>query len=786
MGLANRAGWPAILARHVLLAGLAIILGLIASLDAHAQTTYTVCSKQGSELDLNSSRTSGMRAKLSNTNYFGPGGTVAPEQMAFQSLSSVNSGSLAACDIFIGGGFPENLSVAETQAVRSWVNSGNRFVIAGCDSFSHLLCGSNGLQRSLTDISSGFGVSLNSSLAYNPLTCGGVSGVDTFGGAATLISPLGTDSVLATHNGAFSGQPAAIAPDLVTPEFLMTADPDMYGSSGNGVIGTSSIASSDQAIFVLNSFKFAADALSGRLQNPQCPVDYNSTGDLEIGLTASATSISVGGAVDFDVEVANTGAASVGDIKALFQLPAGFSFVSNSGPGSYDDASGVWSIGTLNPGDSVTLTVTASAITLGSPQAQAEIISANLPDSDSAPNASFGEDDLADGLNDDDEASVQLTVQPGGVDVSGRVFEDNGAGGASAHDGLSEGDEGGLGGISVQARDGSGTVIATTQTDADGLYTLSLPNGAAGAAVTLHAAQAGSNWRYISGVPGDLVAPADTLASNGEVVFTPAAGTDHSGVDIGQVRKPELTEPRLAGAAPGQSVLLAHKFTAMTAGNVSLSLADVSASPAGSFTQTIFADTDCDGAIGPGESVLSGPASVVAGDLVCVLVRISADSSAPAGATLDYVVAADFDYSGTPLSETLTNDDRVSISSQGALELTKQVCNATQGPCAALSGGGFSASNSGAPGDTIIYRIIFENPGPENIENVDVHDDTPAFSALTGTAPSVLSAPAGLACSLVVPPAPAAGYSGDLHWQCTGNMAPGDAGIVSFEVAVDE
>ncbi len=376
-----------------------------------AQTTYTVCSKQGSELDLNSSSTSGMRAKLSNGNYFGPGGTVAPEQMSFQSLFSLNSTSLAACDIFIGGGGPENLSITETQAIRTWVNSGNRFVIAGCDSSSQLLCGPNGLQRGLTNVGSGSGISLNFSMAYNPLTCGGVAGVNTFGGAATLISPLGTDTVLATHNGGFSGQPAAIAPNPVSPNFLMTADPDMYGSAGNGVIGTSAIASSDQAVFVLNSFKFAADALSGRLLNPQCPVDYNSTGDLEIGLTASATTTRVGNSVDFEVEVANTGGTSVGDITALFQVPASFSFVSHAGPGSYNDASGAWNIGTLDPGDSVTLVVTSTAAAVGSPVAQAEIAAANLPDSDSAPNASFGEDDLADGLNDDDEASLALLVE---------------------------------------------------------------------------------------------------------------------------------------------------------------------------------------------------------------------------------------------------------------------------------------------------------------------------------------------------------------------------------------
>lgn len=1247
MGIAKRAGGSAMLARHFLLAVLALMTGLLVIPDASAQTTYTVCSKQGSELDLNSSGTSGMRAKLSNTNYFGPGGTVAPEQMAFQSLSSVNSGSLAACDIFIGGGFPENLSVAETQAIRTWVNSGNRFVIAGCDSSSHLLCGPNGLQRSLTNISSGFGVSLSFGLAYNPLTCGGVSGVDTYGGAATVISSLAGDATLATHNGTYTGQPAAIAPDLVAPEFLMTADPDMYGSSGNGVIGTSAIASSDQAVFVLNSFKFAADALSGRLQNPQCPVDYNSAGDLEIGLTASAASVSVGGTVDFEIEVANTGGASVGDIEALFEVPAGFSFVSESGPGSYDSASGVWTLGALNPGDSVTLTVTATAAAAGSPQARAEITRANLPDSDSAPNAGFGEDDLADGLNDDDEASLamavqappvtvddasaghapgspasldplandtdpdgaidpttvriagtgapgdplsvtgegtwsvnastgeisftpepgfhldpspvqysvadtdgnrsapasvsldydvyftsladasvtdtcqmpslyiadgdtktwptrpgtsvtaatnmgdlttntdrtllniggevrngreatrwqmnggninltldfspalpadeialmvydvglgaatpysasfsfgvsggaqtsdfassgvaehsltleyagetgtlaksdprhtvresavlvgqdaslvsqltlsssglsnadflgvtlfpvnacdqsdapdgtalgtaqhtivggfrlgaaidaenapqpsagaegddldmtgddedgvsfpgliqgqtaaidvsvtqasggqgylqawidwngdgdfddpgeqvaadrqsasagthtlslpvnvppgattqatfsrfrwssrpglasggaapdgevedySLTIQPGGPTVSGRVFEDNGAGGASAHDGLAAGDEAGIGGVRILARDAGGAVIARTESDGDGLYTLVLPLSAAGSQVTFDSALAGAGWRHVSGRSGDLPAPSDTLASNGEVGFTPALAAAYTGVDIGQVRRPQLKAPRLASLSPGQSVILGHTFTATTAGTVDLTLSDIEASPASGFTQALFADTDCDGVIGPAETVVSGPLGVAAGDETCLLVRVSAAPGIPGDSRLDYTLMADFAYAGTALGEELANDDRVTVSPEGALELTKQVCNLTVSACDAASGTGFAPANTGRPGDVLIYRIGFENPGPDAIDEVDIHDDTPAYSRLTATSPDVVAAPAGLSCTLVSPVAPAAGYTGDLHWQCSGQMSAGDQGVVSFEVAVDE
>lgn len=152
------------------------VIGLFVSLSgltglgagrAEAQATnFLVCSHSGSETALNSSVTTNMRAKLTNPNYFGPGGTVAPETLSFSTLTTINASTLAACDIFFGGGSGD-ISSTEANAVRTWALSDpDHFVIAGCDNTSQQSCSIFG--RPNVNGSSGGGVDLNSALSYNP------------------------------------------------------------------------------------------------------------------------------------------------------------------------------------------------------------------------------------------------------------------------------------------------------------------------------------------------------------------------------------------------------------------------------------------------------------------------------------------------------------------------------------------------------------------------------------------------------------------------------------------
>lgn len=373
----------------------------------------TVCFKSNTELDfINKSDMQNSRAKLENTNYFGPGGAAAPETFDFAGITTVTEATLdgAGCDIFIGGGFEGSLSTAEGAQLVNWTQGPRKtMVIGGCDlDTANQTCLAFG--RTLTDIPNG-GVELSQSLAYNPLTCGGADAVATFGGRSTYIGlgPAGTDVILAEHNTA-GRESAVTTDDLTDPTLLMTADADMFGSSGSASIGAGPIASSNQAIFLLNVFKFALDGLKGRLDNPQCVDSYEDRTDLEIALSTPTTVVSFGDTILLDVQVANVSGFTADDIAAMVTVPAGFRLVSTTGPGTYDADTGTWTIGTMTVGQSETLQLTLEATGPGIVAFQAEISNSSLTDPDSAPNSSFDADDLADGLNDDDEATVSVTV----------------------------------------------------------------------------------------------------------------------------------------------------------------------------------------------------------------------------------------------------------------------------------------------------------------------------------------------------------------------------------------
>ncbi len=388
---------------------LAVLALIVFHVDAHA-ATLDVCYKTNSELDLGNN--SNTRLKLTNPNYFGTSGTAAIESFNFHSLASITASTLSSnnCDIFFGGGSPQ-LPISEATAIQTWVGAGSRFLIAGCDYFSNTICSTFG--RGLTANSNG-GVSINTTLAYNPLTCGGALGVGTFGGASTYHGTNAGDEILALHDGAPAGQTAAAITDgLVAPTFLFTADADMYGSSGSSAIGLGATATTDQAKLVVNSFKYAADAIGGRLVNPQCFNSYDQTADLAIASSLTNSSLLVGEQTTVSFTVTNETATATTDVAVTIILPAGVSYQSQSGDGTYVDSNNQWTIGSLAGNATATITLTVEATATSTSNITAEITNSSLADTDSATNSSFATDDKADGIADDDETSQAITTAMG-------------------------------------------------------------------------------------------------------------------------------------------------------------------------------------------------------------------------------------------------------------------------------------------------------------------------------------------------------------------------------------
>ncbi|MDD2673239.1 MAG: Calx-beta domain-containing protein, partial [Flavobacterium sp.] len=116
------------------------------------------------------------------------------------------------------------------------------------------------------------------------------------------------------------------------------------------------------------------------------PVTVTLCTDLGITKTVDSSSPCVGSNVEFTIKVTDLGPNNATGVSVNDLLPAGYDFVSsNASIGSYNSATGIWSIGDLNNSDIVTLKVTAKVKSSGSYTNTATIV-ASQPDSNATNN----------------------------------------------------------------------------------------------------------------------------------------------------------------------------------------------------------------------------------------------------------------------------------------------------------------------------------------------------------------------------------------------------------------
>lgn len=364
-----------------------------------------------------------------------------------------------------------------------------------------------------------------------------------------------------------------------------------------------------------------------------------------------------------------------------------------------------------------------------------------------------------------------------GFTLSGQVIRDDGTGGGTAHNAALDVGEAGLGDIPVRFTDCGATTYAGTVTAGDGTFSLPLAGPAGGASVCV-VRDPVAELAGVSGGPGNT---GGTVATPGydAVAFTHNTTTDYHSVLFGVIEKPRLADDGAATVAPGGTVFLAHRYTATTAATASFSIANAIGRPAlSAFTYTLLRDADCSGTLDSGETAAAGAVSVAAGEEVCLIVRVQASAGTAGGAALEYDVTADTALSGTlALLAPLTDHDVLTVPAGGTISLVKRVRNVT-------SGSGFAVSSAGAPGDILEYRIAFTNPSAEVVSDLSIHDETPAYTRLSGP-PGAAVAPSGMSCALTVPAGGGViGYAGPLRWDCTGTMSPGATGNVAFQVRI--
>lgn len=128
--------------------------------------------------------------------------------------------------------------------------------------------------------------------------------------------------------------------------------------------------------------------------------------DLSLTNSVSNSNPTNGATISYIVTVTNGGSPSVSasGITVGGLLPLGFSFTSASGAGSFNNATGVWTVPALSPGASATITITGTVTASAGATITsfAEIQSSSPNDLDSTPNNGS--------VTEDDDAQASFTV----------------------------------------------------------------------------------------------------------------------------------------------------------------------------------------------------------------------------------------------------------------------------------------------------------------------------------------------------------------------------------------
>ncbi|WP_130452425.1 invasin domain 3-containing protein, partial [Leucobacter luti] len=254
--------------------------------------------------------------------------------------------------------------------------------------------------------------------------------------------------------------------------------------------------------------------------------------DISADAAVSKNTVSVGESFDYTLSVANNGGPATADgVTVDFPLPAGVTLKSQSGTGSYDAATGAWSVGDVPFGQDAKITLTVDAQSVGLKQAQilrAEpLVALDITPFDPA-TAQVLDVTVADAIDASNStiAAVPTSVEADGVAASTVTVTTFGK----------TGDQMSIGGADVKVLSTLGTVSEVVDNN-DGTYTATVTSTKTGPAV-ISATVDGEN----------LTGPT--------VTFTPGAPTT-SGEDSSTVSV--SSDERLADGATAHTVTVTLK-----------------------------------------------------------------------------------------------------------------------------------------------------------------------------------------------------------------------------------
>ncbi|PSU98120.1 GEVED domain-containing protein [Photobacterium kishitanii] len=395
-------------------------------------------------------------------------------------------------------------------------------------------------------------------------------------------------------------------------------------------------------------------------------------------------------------------------------------------------------------------------------------------------------------LQDTSEFSANVPVDMDIV-LNGKVFEDNGQGGAVAHDGIQNGDEQGLDNFIVIAfyYDVPITDYVTGQeidrviTKGDGHYSLTIPVELSQKDIKLIVVSK-AVWIDISESDMSLM----TQVTNGSltdsmVLINATAGDNLTDLDFGKVREPILQPDNYTEAQPNIPIVFSHKFYLNTNANVSFSISNINNSSSGYINNhVLYHDVNCSGKL---DSTVNNPLinpilmNADTNTQVCILVKVMMSDNMPLHSVYKYQLNAQVDFNNSVIQRNVTDNDTIVVNFRGSgeLEITKTVKNITQG-------GSEGVLNTAEPSDVLEYKINFINSGLGDISDIKLYDSTPEFTDLNSMIDcSIAVIPTGLSCNItMVNGSNIIGYEGGIIWELVGSLSSGSKGEVIYRVKV--
>jgi uncharacterized repeat protein (TIGR01451 family) len=251
-----------------------------------------------------------------------------------------------------------------------------------------------------------------------------------------------------------------------TLDITYVIDPNAAPPGGFPATNRAEITTADQADPDSQPAENPLDESNPPDQDDEDEVTITLSADLSLSKTETALPQFVGDNAVFEITVTNDGPDPAHSVEVDDLLPAGLAHVSNTpSTGTYTPGTGVWAIGSIDSGDSVTLSITARVTTEGTLDNTAQVAASGAPDPDSTPGNSEPAED------DQDTASISTTGGSLGdtvwFDVNGNGTQDSGEPGLAGVDVtvIDAGPNGTLG-------DGDDVTLPTVTTDSSGAWTV--------------------------------------------------------------------------------------------------------------------------------------------------------------------------------------------------------------------------------------------------------------------------------------------------------------------------